>query len=131
MTATAGQQFTAAIRTYFHIGPRTRWYRRTNWQPRQDLRAEIVEAVMTAATQSGYYTPEQDAAFRLAFTVVCGWNKHVEGYRLPGEFIATLRALTPWQWTAWLGRLIDDGISNVFEMELWLSKHRAEFRTAA
>jgi hypothetical protein len=123
-TQTEGQRFAATIRRIQSIGPRTR--------ARRDglsVREGILDAVRNAAQYPGYYGDETTAALRPAMPIVYGWDKHIDGYRVDGEVRYALTSLSPWRFAEFVGRLIDDGVTNVGEMETWLRQHGREYVT--
>lgn len=123
MTATAqatqGQQLADTLRRIKHIGSRTRQVR-----GRINMRNDVIESIRFAATMPGYYSPHIQEALSVGFVAVNSWTKHVEGYRLPGEQVAELMALSPWQFTALLGEMVDAGITNTGEAERWFTARR-------
>lgn len=118
-TTTEGQQLAATLHRIKHIGPRTRQHR-----GHLNMRDDIIESIRLAATMPGYYSPHTQEALSIGFVAVNAWTKHVEGYRLPGEQTAELMALSPWQFTALLGEMVDAGISNTGEAERWFRARR-------
>lgn len=110
---------TAELRRYFRIGPRTRRHRAG-----QDLHREIIDALHLAATQPGYYTERTEQALRHGYGAALGWDKHVAGYRLPGDQVGELNALSPYQLTVILGQMVEDGVTNTGEAERWFAEHR-------
>jgi hypothetical protein len=113
-TTTAAAEFTATIARYFHINSRTRRYRKG-----ADMKVEIVEAVQLAATVPGYYSEDTQRALGSAFAAVCGYRKHILGCRINGVTIFKIQEMTPWQFAQMLGDMIDKGVTNVFEAELY------------
>jgi hypothetical protein len=118
-TTTAAAEFTATVARYFHINSRTRRYRKG-----LDIKAEIVEAVQLAATVPGYYSEATQQGLRVAFAAICGYRKHILGSRIDGVTISKIRDMTPWQFTQMLGDMIDKGVTNVFEAELYFQAMR-------
>jgi hypothetical protein len=116
---TPGQQITAALRRYFHIGPRTRQTRKG-----QAMVEAMLEAIELTREYNAIYAPATQEAFALGKSAVASWRKHVGGYRLPGQQIAALRALSPWNMTALLGEMVDAEITNVGEGERWFAARR-------
>jgi hypothetical protein len=107
-----GEQFAAAVRKSFQIGPRTR--------DRRDggsLKADILESIANAVTYPGYYGPERTALSRAAWPTYLSYQKHVDGYRIPGELRFMITSMSPWQFTALIGEMIDAGVTNVGEGE--------------
>lgn len=127
---TAGHALTVTLRERHHIGARTRWGR-DGWSCMAEthtLRHEIVDMVRTSNQYPGYYNETVTAALRPALAVINGWTKHIESCRADPVAVAVLKSLSPWEFTAFLGRLVDDGVSNNGAMETWLAAHVAEFR---
>lgn len=129
-TKTAGQTLTATIRRVKGIGTSSRWGR-TNPLGGRLTHADVMATLIENGQYRGIYSEATTAALAPGFAIACGWDKHVEGYRINGEVIAALRALSPWQLCAFLGRLVDAGITNVGEMETWLAQHGREYVKAA
>jgi hypothetical protein len=111
-TTTAAAEFTATVARYFHINGRTRRFRKG-----VDLHAEIAQAVELAATLPGYYSESTEAALRGAFAAVCGYQKHILGYRVAGETIAKVQGMTPYRFAQMLSDMIDQGVTNAYEAE--------------
>lgn len=124
MSATAkttGQTFAATIRRIHTIGPRTRSSRVS--QPM------IAESVQDAVAYGGYL-PATNDALRPGFAAVLGYNKHILGMRVSPIKCMEVKQMTPWQFTAMLGDMIDSGVTNVYEAELYFSGHLAEHQQA-
>jgi hypothetical protein len=113
-TTTAGTEFATTTARYFHIGPQTRRYRKG-----ADLHADVTEAVHMAATFPGYYSESTQQALRAAFAAVCGYEKHILGYRARPATCARVAAMTPRQFIAMLADMIDKGISNNGQAETY------------
>jgi hypothetical protein len=113
-TMTAAVEFRTTVARYFHINSRTRHYRKG-----LDVKAEIVEAVQLAATVPGYYSEATQQGLRVAFAAICGYRKHILGCRISGVTISKINDMTPWQFTLMLADMIDKGVSNAFEAELY------------
>lgn len=109
---TAGQEFAATARRYFKIGPTTRRYR-----GRQDLHAEVAEAVSNAATLPGYFTEATQAALAPAYAAVGGYQKHILGYRSSPATCLAVTSMTPYRFVAMLAAMVDAGVSNMGEAE--------------
>jgi hypothetical protein len=126
-TKTNGQQFADALRKVMHIGPRTRQRRKhpLGVSSKQDVTAEALEAVENAHIYPGYYSEPTSRALAYGWSAVTSWNKHVEGYRIDSTQRAYLTSLSPWQFTALLGEMVDAGISNVGEGERWFAARRS------
>jgi hypothetical protein len=111
----------ATIRRHFHVGPRTRNFRKD--AGRDGVIGDLVERIQVSCIYPGYDGPELTAACRLLLPAIWSWEKHVEGYRLPGHQITNLRALTPWQWLNLLGDMIGAGVTCVGQAENYFSSH--------
>jgi len=111
-TTTAAAEFAATVTRYLHINSRTRLFRRGF-----DVKAEIVESVLVAATIPGYYVEHTQKALAPAFAAVCGYRKHILGCRINGETVSRIREMSPWQFTQMLADMIDKGVSNAYEAE--------------
>jgi hypothetical protein len=111
-TRTAGQDFAAAARRYFSVGPRTRRYRAG-----LDMHAEVIEAARFAATMPGYFGERTETALRVAYGAALGYQKHIAGYRASVTVVATINAMTPWQFIGLLAEMVDAGVSNTGEGE--------------
>jgi hypothetical protein len=121
-TQTAGQAFTTAVRSYLKVGTRTR--------QTQALRARLFEMIRDENEFPGYYGDTLGAALRGATQMTHSWDKHVEGYRIDPTFRRHIELMSMWQFTAFLGRLIDE-TSNVGEAEMWFSNEARTVRVAA
>jgi hypothetical protein len=115
---TAGQAFTAEIRHMFSIGPRTRWYR-TNRYSEALTQDAIVERVSTSVAYRGYDDERRTAIFVKAYAALCGYDKHVNGYRIDPTLRMRITTRTPWEWTAYLGQMVDSGATCNGEFEQW------------
>jgi hypothetical protein len=115
--ATTGQTVTKTLRKVLHIGARTRRYR-----DGEDLYARMLEAVTLAATLPGYWLPATQEALRPGFMAACAHNKHVQGGRVTGALVHHITTLSPWAFAAYLGEMVDAGITNVGQAEIWYSE---------
>jgi hypothetical protein len=118
---TAGQDLTAALRRYFSLGTRTRRYR-TDRNGRRDLHTEMVEALCYAAQCPGYYAPATQDALHAGFGAALAYGKHIQGYRVSGTLIAKISAMSPWQFAALLGQMVDAGVTTTGEGERFFSE---------
>jgi hypothetical protein len=109
---TPGAAVTEELRRYFSVGPRTRRYRE-----HQDLHRAMIEALHLAATTPGYYVERTHTALAPGFASALAYQKHVAGYRVSGKLAQRLNALSPWQFAALLGRMVDAGVTNTGEGE--------------
>jgi hypothetical protein len=134
VTKSAGQTFTVELRKLFNIGPRTRWYRKSgyNWGAsltQENVRDRFWESVNF---DYDYDRPERKAAFGSARNAMAAWEKHIEGVRIDPSLSLYLRIdLSPWEWTAYLGRMVDTGYTCVGPFEDWFAEQARALRTAA
>jgi hypothetical protein len=111
-TTATGTEFAATIARYFSMNGRSRRFRAG-----RDMHAEIAEAVHMAAEVRGYYTEATQEALRVAYAAVCGYEKHILGYRARPETCAKVAAMSPLQFAKMLGQMVDAGVSNQGEAE--------------
>jgi hypothetical protein len=128
MTAkTTGQQLTAALRRLHHIGPRIlRLRKERGYTRRQNIVDQAIETIVTAVSYPGYYTGQTHDALSSGYRAILGWSKHVGGYRLDPTQIAYLNSLTPWEFTALLGEMVDADINTTGDAERWFAARRAQ-----
>jgi hypothetical protein len=119
-TRTAGQELTAALRRYFSVGTTTRRWRKADGY-RQDLHAEMTEAVMNAARYPGYFTEKTQDALSAGFGAALSYGKHVQGYRVDGTLAMRINAMSAWQFAALLGEMTDAGVTCTGEGERFFS----------
>jgi hypothetical protein len=109
---TIGRRFAKDMRENLGIGTNT---------PRRrsglDLHAEILECVRNATWYPGYYGETRTELFRKAYGAVLSYDKHIAGYRASGDVISHINNLSPYQFSALIGRMVDAGITNVGEGE--------------
>jgi hypothetical protein len=117
---TNGAALAAELRRRYGIGPRTRRYRKTGGY-REDLHRTMVESLIYAAQYEGYYSEPAQSLFAAAVPVARSYQKHVEGYRISGVKVAVIQAMAPWRFAAFLGQMVDAGITNVGEGERFLN----------
>lgn len=115
--ATAGQQLAATLRRLHKVGTRTRRYRGN-----LNVVDQMLDDINTANVYPGYFTGDTHAALTAASAIYRAWQKHVEGCRIRPELRAQIKALSPWQTANLLGRMVDAGITNNFEAELWFAQ---------
>lgn len=123
---TPGQVLAAELRREFSIGARTRRRR-----GRTDFRRDIIEAIESATRYPGTYVGARHEAYARAWVIACAWRKHVDGYRIDGVLHSRITQMSPWQLTALLGRMVDAGISNVGEAEVFFQAMACEAYAAA
>lgn len=114
---TTGQALTGKLRSYFSVGPRTRRYRKGT-----DLHAEMVEAINMAAQYPDYYAEQTQATFTVGFAAAQGYIKHILGYRAAPTVTGRVNNMTAYQFAAFLGQMVDAGITNNGEAERYLQE---------
>lgn len=114
---TKGQQFAKAMRSNLGIGARTRRFRKG-----VDLHAEILECIRNATYYPGYYTGERAELFQAAFSAQVSYTKHIAAYRADATVVAHINGLSPWQFCALIGDLVDAEITNVGEGEQFFAE---------
>lgn len=119
-TQTPGQALTAELRRYFHVGPRTRQTRNG-----ESMVERMLDAMTLAAQYDGYYCQPTNEIFAEGFAVTLAYRKHVDGYRLNGETILRIRSLSPWDFAALAGEMVDAEIDNNGKAERWLPERFA------
>ncbi|MFD8545687.1 hypothetical protein [Streptomyces sp. NPDC059649] len=124
--STKGQNFAREMRSFLRIGARTRRIRQG-----RDLQAQILECITNAAWSTGYYNADREQTFRAAFGAWMAYDKHIAGYRVDGILIAHIKAMTPYQFCALIGDMIDAGVTNAGEGEIFFSRLRSELYTQA
>lgn len=115
--STKGQEFTKAITSLHCIGARTKRYRGD-----VDLFRTITEDIEQSVTYPFMFSEKRGQAIREGWTAVCAYRKHIEGGRISATKIAAIKSLSPYQFAKFLGRMIDDGISNMHEAEIWFQR---------
>lgn len=113
---TTGAEFVKAITSLRHIGPRTRRYRDSR-NMREVMLADVLEAVEAPFM----FSDERSKTLQAGWTAVCAYWKHIDSARMGAEKSARIKDLSPYQFAKFLGRMIDAGISNMYEAELWLA----------
>lgn len=122
---TKGQRLTAELRRYFSVGPRTRRYRNS-----ADLHRDMIDMLTNNAHYPGYYSPAITEILNGTFGVALAYGKHVGGYRIDGLLRAHIAAMTPWQFAALLGQMVDASVTNTGEGELFFQNMARQIRTA-
>jgi hypothetical protein len=118
---TKGEQFAKTMRYTLSIGTRTRRHAAD-----RDLHTEILNAISETNLYPGCRSQETEAIFRTAYGAWMSYQKHVAGYRLDGQLIAHINAMSPWQFCNLLGRMIDAEVTNTGEGERFLAELHAE-----
>lgn len=109
---TAGQELTAELRRYFKVGARTRRYRNG-----ADLHESMIEALQTATIYPGCYSQHTNDVFASAWGVYLSYTKHVGGYRIDGMLRYRISQMTPYQFAALLGQMLDAGVQTTGDGE--------------
>jgi hypothetical protein len=118
---TKGQQFAKDMRKNLGIGTRTRrWGSRTF--KGSDLHRMVLDCIAEATHYNGMYSEARQSLFRAAFPALCSYEKHVLGYRVDGELFAHINRMSPWQFCNLIGQMIDAGITNVGEGEVFFAE---------
>ncbi|RJU01965.1 hypothetical protein D6T65_04925 [Arthrobacter frigidicola] len=120
-----GTNFTKMARKHFGIGPRTRQHRNG-----LALKAEIIEAIETSNLYPGYYNEQMSTLFGAALPVARSYRKHVDGGRIDPMTSYEIEMMSPWQFSAFVGEMIDAGISNNYEGEMFFRSMRKELVSA-
>jgi hypothetical protein len=131
MTPTAGQDLTATLRRYFSVGTRTRRQRRDRHGDRQDVCHDMIEALHYAAQYPGYYSEATEAALRPGFGAALAYVKHVNGYRFDGTLRFRIMEMSPWQFAALLGRMVDAGVTCAGDGERFFAEMARGLRAGA
>jgi len=121
-----GTEFAGMVRKAARMSTRTR--------DRRDggsLKKDILEAIQASNHYPGYYNEERTRLYRAAYPVWMAWRKHVDGYRIDGLLRYRIDQLTPWQFAGLLGEMIDAGVTNTFQGELFFSALRDREAIAA
>lgn len=113
--STKGQIFAREMRSYLRIGARTRRFDAKKWQ--QDGHRDILNLIAEANNFPGTRNTASETIFRTAFAALCSWEKHIDGYRADAVLVSHINGMTPYQFCALLGDMIDAEISNVGEGE--------------
>ena len=114
-----GTEFAQMVRKNLQMNTRTR-----NNRGGHNLKRDIIEAIGCAVFYPGYYNEERTALYRAAYPVYCSYTKHVMGGRIAPMVAYQIEKMTPWQFAGFLGEMIDAGITNTFEGELFFQNMR-------
>lgn len=112
---TKGQQFAKALTSLHHVGPRTRRYR-----DHRDLVRAMLDDIQEATVAPFMFSEQRAKALQAGYTARTAYYKHIEGCRISPEKTLAVKALSPYQFARFLGRMIDAEISNMYEAEVWL-----------
>lgn len=116
-TQTTGQQLAAALRKGHAINSRSR-DRRDGYS----VKARMLEDIRIACQHDGYFGTEKTALYREASGTVRSYDKHVDGYRIDGMLRYQIVSMSPWEFAAFLGAMVDAGITNVGEGERYFQQ---------
>jgi hypothetical protein len=120
-TQTAGQALTAELRKMYSLSSRTRWGR-SNGRARIVKRDYMLNDIRDAIDQyRGIESAERTAIFDKAHTALAAYGKFVDNYRIDGLLRCEITTTTPWQFTAFLGEMVDSGCTNMAEFEMWFA----------
>lgn len=115
--STKGQIFAREMRSYLHIGARTRRFAK-RWN--KDGHRDVMQAIADANNYP--MGTGREAAFRTAYSALCSWEKHIDGYRADAVLVSHVNAMTPHQFVGLIADMIDAGISNVGEGERFFAE---------
>ena len=128
---TAGQELATALRYYLSIGTRTRRYRKDRYGYCADLHAQMIEAIMQAAQLPGAHSERIENALRPGFGTALAYEKHVQGYRISGTLACEINSMSPWNFAALLGRMVDAGVETTGDGERFFADMARTMRQAA
>jgi len=117
---TKGQELTATLRKSFRISTRSRIT-----GDGLDLRVEMLDAIRNAVYYPGYYGAEKTAIYSEAIGAVQSYEKHVDGYRIDGVVRYQIESMSPWQFAGFIGEMVDAGVTNCGQGELFFNGKRA------
>lgn len=112
---TKGQEFAKTVTRINGIGGRTRRYRKG-----ADLFNLILSDVQTAVESPFAFSKTSTAALTSGFIAAWAYHQHIDGGRARPEICLAVKDLSPYRFAQFLGRMIDAGISNMYEAEQWL-----------
>lgn len=82
----------------------------------------MIEAINFAASYPGYYCEGTQSALAPGFGAALAYDKHVRGYRISGTLAMRINAMSPWQFAALLGQMVDAGIETTGAGEQFFSE---------
>lgn len=115
-----GQKFAKEMRYFLAIGTRTPRYRKGI-----DLHAEIADWVRIAAMEPGTLYSSQQDSFLPAFDPACSWYKHIKAARASYLVIEHVNAMSPYQFCAMLGQMIDARVHTTSQGAQYFDQMRA------
>jgi hypothetical protein len=114
-----GTEFAKMVRKNFGIGATTRTYRRG-----LNMKNEILEAIANSNSYPGYYSEVKSELFRAAYPILNAYSKHVSGGRVDPMVAYEIEMMSPFKFAGFLGEMIDAGITNNFEGEIFFQNMR-------
>jgi hypothetical protein len=118
--STKGQIFAREMRSYLHIGARTRRFNSKKWT--KDGHRDVMDLIAEASYSPGMRNAEREAIFQTASAALRSWEKHIDGYRADAVLVSRINSMTPHQFVGLIADMIDAEISNVFEGELFFAE---------
>lgn len=118
--STKGQIFAREMRSYLHIGPRTRRFNSKKWM--RDGHRDVMDLIAEASYSPGMRNAEREAIFQTASAALRSWEKHIDGYRADAVLVSRINSMTPHQFVGLIGDMIDAEVSNVFEGEQFFAE---------
>lgn len=118
--STKGQNFAREMRTHLRIGVRTRRFDSKKWQ--RDGHRDVMQAIADANNYPGSMNAEREAIFQTAFSALCSWEKHIDGYRADAALVSHINQMTPHQFVGLIGHMVDAGITNAGEGEQFFTE---------
>jgi len=115
----AGTEFAKMVRKNFGMSARTRTYRNG-----LNMKDEILEAIANSNNYPGYYNETKSAIFHTAYPIMNAIIKHVKGGRIDPMVAYQIEMMSPWQYAGFLGEMIDAGITNNGEAEIYFQNMR-------
>ena len=126
MNTTTGQALTATLRKSFRINSRTRDYRDGG-----SIKRDMLDSIRNAVVYPGYYGAERTELSRAAWGTLAAYDKHVEGFRIAGELRFQIVSMSPYAFAAFIGRMVDAGVTNCGEGERFFNNMTRELHAAA
>lgn len=121
-----GTDFADMVRKAKRMNGRTRDHR-----DGESLKAVMIEDIFNSNRYPGYFTPERSALYSAAIGVAIAYDKHVNGYRIDGVLRFHIDSMSPWRFAGFLGEMIDAGITNCGEGEIFFQQYARTVRLAA
>lgn len=118
--STKGQIFAREMRSYLHIGPRTRRFASKKWT--EDGHRDVLNLIAEANNTPGMRNADREAIFQTGFAALCSYEKHIAGYRAAATLVAHIDSMTPHHFVGLIADMIDAGISNVGEGERFFAE---------